>query len=73
LTVNRTGEARTVRELAYVDTVKINLEAFADAVAGIAPYPISAEEKLGNIAVMEAVIRSARTGRPAQVSRSTDR
>lgn len=73
LTVSRTGEARAVHELAYVDTVKINFEAFADAVAGIAPYPISAEEKLGNIAVMEAVIHSAHTGRPAPVGRSTDR
>jgi predicted dehydrogenase len=57
-----------VRELAYVDTVRENLSAFADAVSGRAAYPITSAEKLGNIAVMEAVVESVRTGYPARVA-----
>jgi len=67
LTVSRTGERPVVEELDYIDTVSVNLNAFADAVAGLAPYPITTAEKLGNIAVMEAIIESSRTRKPAQV------
>jgi predicted dehydrogenase len=70
LTMSRTGQERTVQHLDFIDTVRLNLDAFADAVAGNAPYPITAEQKLGNIAVMEAIVESARTGRPARISRS---
>ena len=65
LTVSRTGEDRQVQELLYTDTVLMNLEAFADAVDDRAPYPFTREEKLGNVAVMEAIVESARTGQPA--------
>jgi predicted dehydrogenase len=67
LTVARSGTAPAVTSLSYLDTVRVNLEAFAGAVAGDAPYPISPEEKVGNISVMEAVVRSARTGAAAKV------
>jgi len=66
LTLSRTGHEKSVTNLEFIDTVRVNLDAFADAVAGDAPYPITAEEKLGNIAVMEAIVESARTGRPAR-------
>ena len=56
-----------MRELQYRDTVLANLEAFADAIAGEAPYPFTNEEKLGNVATMEAIVESARTGRPVRV------
>ena len=42
--------------------VRDNLEAFARAVRGTAPYPITPDELLANTAVMEAIFRSARTG-----------
>ncbi len=64
LTIARTGKERQVQELNYVDTVLTNLEAFADAVEGRAPYPFTRVQKLGNVAVMEAIIKSARTGQP---------
>lgn len=64
LTVARTGEDRQTQELDYVDTVLANLEAFADAAEGRAPYPFTSAEKLGNIAVMEAIVESARTAQP---------
>ncbi len=64
LTLAQTGEERQVQELHSIDTVRANLEAFADAVEGRAPYPFSRAEKLANVAVMEAIIESARSGQP---------
>lgn len=45
------------------EPVRANLEAFAAAIEGKAPYPIPTDEMIANAAVMEAVIRSAETGR----------
>jgi predicted dehydrogenase len=67
LSLSRSGEVLQVRELKYRDTVLANLEAFADAAAGGTPYPFSREEKLGNVATMEAIVESARTGNPVGV------
>ncbi len=67
-TVARTGQEHVVKDLEYVDTVRVNLDAFADAVNGVAPYPITNAEKLGNIAVVDAIIESVRTGQPIKVS-----
>ncbi len=64
LTLAQTGQERQVQELHSIDTVRANLEAFADAVGGRAPYPFTHAEKLGNVAVMEAIIESARSGQP---------
>ena len=38
------------------------LEAFADAVEGRRPYPVPQEQMIANIAALEAIIESARTG-----------
>src|SRR5207253_9046098 len=43
------------------------LEAFAGAIRGGAPYPIPAEEVLHGVAAFEAIIRSAATHRPVRV------
>lgn len=67
LSLSRSGQGIEVRELPYRDTVLANLEAFADAIAGEAPYPFTTEEKLGNVATMEAIVESARTGKPVGV------
>ena len=42
---------------------RANLEAFAMAVEGEAPYPISTDEMIANTAIMEAIFRSAASGR----------
>ncbi|MFY9314972.1 MAG: Gfo/Idh/MocA family oxidoreductase [Burkholderiales bacterium] len=42
--------------------VLANLEAFADAARGRAAYPVPPEQMLANIAALEAVFRSARSG-----------
>ena len=50
-----------------VDTVKLNFEAWADAITGIADYPFTTEQKLQNIAVLEAICQSAETGLPVNL------
>ncbi len=60
---HREGEvAQTVFQ--DVDTVKLNFEAWADAISGVTDYPINREQKLENIAVFEAICRSVKTGMP---------
>ena len=55
------GRVRRV-EYPIVDIERAELEALADAVAGTAVYPVPVEEAIHGIAVMEAAIRSARSG-----------
>ena len=67
LKISTSGDSIQVKEFQHIDTVRANLEAFADEVAGCGRYPFSKEEKLENIAVMEAIIESARRDSPACV------
>ncbi len=46
-----------------VDSVRANLDAFADAVTGIAPYPISPDEMVDVVAAFEAIANSAASDR----------
>ncbi|MEZ5666288.1 MAG: Gfo/Idh/MocA family oxidoreductase [Alphaproteobacteria bacterium] len=51
------------------DLLRMELDAFADAVGGVAPYPILPEEAAHNVAVMEAILASAaRGGAPQPVA-----
>lgn len=52
----------TVREVAPAEPVRDNLRAFAQAVRGRRDYPITGEDMINNIALLEAIVRSARTG-----------
>jgi hypothetical protein len=49
--------------------VLANLEAFADAVRGRAPYPIPQQEMIATASAAEAIIRSADSGQIEQVER----
>ncbi len=49
------------------DALTAELEAFADAVEGRAPYPIPHDQTVHVVAVLEAIIRSAETGAPVEV------
>lgn len=51
------------------DSLRAELEAFADAVEGKAPFPIAPERMLDTVAAFEAVIRSLETGATVQVGR----
>lgn len=62
LSVKKRGGEEEMTEFAPTDSVRAELEAFADAVAGKAPYPLPWTEAVHGIAVMEAVERAARAG-----------
>lgn len=47
--------------------LKAGLEAFAAAIRGAAPFPISAEQIIHGVAVFEAIVKSAKTGQPVKV------
>lgn len=48
--------------------LKAGLEAFADAINGGAPFPITADEIVHGVAVFEAIVESAKTGKPVKVA-----
>ena len=60
-TVQRGGEPETTFAPPH-PSVRDNIEAFARAAAGGAPYPVSYDEMLANVDAFEAITRSARTG-----------
>lgn len=68
LTLQRSGADPEVRTYEWTDTVKANLEAFADAALGSGGYPFTDAEKIGNIAVLEAIAQSAASGQPVAVT-----
>jgi predicted dehydrogenase len=53
------GGPITVTEVPPAEPVKDNLVAFARAVRGEAPYPITGEDLVNNITILEATIKSA--------------
>jgi len=57
------GGPITTTELPPAEPVKDNLVAFARAVRGAEPYPITADHLVDNIALLEAVFASARSGK----------
>ena len=60
------GERRT-KEYPPAQAVLANLEAFADAAAGRAPYPVPQAQMIANISALEAVFKSAKSGSPERV------
>jgi predicted dehydrogenase len=51
--------SRQTRSYDHVNTVRMNLEAWADAIEGRAPYRFSTEQLLANIRILDALVRSA--------------
>jgi len=58
LVLRFSGKAPERRELPPVDSLRLVLEAFAAAVAGQAPYPITTVQMLATMQAFEATIRS---------------
>jgi predicted dehydrogenase len=57
--------SRVTRDYDHTNTVRMNFEAWADAVEGNAPYRFTTEQLLGNIRILDAVTRSAASdGKP---------
>jgi predicted dehydrogenase len=67
LTLQHADGRREVRDYEWVDTVRANVEAFAQAIEGSAPYPFTDAEKIGNIGLLEAICRSAATNAPVRI------
>jgi len=59
LTVHRRGGEKSVKEYAPAKAVLANLEAFA----GDAPYPVPQSEMIANVSALEAIFKSAQSGR----------
>jgi predicted dehydrogenase len=68
LTTHFRGREKEVREYAPAKAVLANLEAFADAAAGRAPYPVPQSEMIANVSALEAIFRSAASGKAEEVN-----
>jgi predicted dehydrogenase len=63
LTTHLRGQKNaTSVDIAPAPAVLHNLEAFADAATGQAPYPVPREQMIANVSALEAIFRSARSG-----------
>jgi predicted dehydrogenase len=68
LVLRRSGAATQNLTFPPVDSVRVNLDAFADAVAGVSPYPIPTSEMLATVAAFEAIAKGAKSdGRPREI------
>jgi predicted dehydrogenase len=56
------GERPQSVDFAPASAVLHNLEAFADAALGRAPYPVPRSQMVANVSALEAIFRSARSG-----------
>jgi predicted dehydrogenase len=60
--------ARETREYPPAKAVLANLEAFADAATGGAKYPVPQEQMIANVSALEAIFKSAASGRIEEVA-----
>ena len=59
--LRRTGTEPQRRTFPPANSVRANLEAFADAVGGRAPYPIPTSQILDTVAAFEAIGEAVKT------------
>ena len=68
LRVGYIGAAPEERTFPHVDSLKVLVESFADAVEGRAPFLVTPAQMLDLIGAFEAVVKSLETGKPVEVS-----
>jgi predicted dehydrogenase len=68
LTTHLRGGEAVERNFPPASSVKANLEAFADAAMGNAPYPMTHQEMIATVAALEAIVTSSRSGTIAVVA-----
>jgi predicted dehydrogenase len=68
LVIRKSGAAPQRLSFDPVDALKGELEAFADAVSGRAPYPITPPQMVETVAAFEAIVQSMETGKPVVVN-----
>jgi predicted dehydrogenase len=61
LVLRRSGAEPQHLSFPPVDSVRANLEAFAEAVAGVSPYPIPTGEIFDTVAAFEAIAKAAKS------------
>jgi predicted dehydrogenase len=66
--VRTKGGKTEVRNFEKVDSLLAEFDAFADAVAGRVPYPITPVEMINAIAAFQAVTDSIETGKPVTIA-----
>jgi predicted dehydrogenase len=64
MVVRKSGQAAQPITFAKIDTLAAELDAFADAIEGIRPYPATEAEVLATLAAIEAALASMQTGQP---------
>ena len=69
LTTKLRNQQKTAQEYPPAPAVLANLEAFADAAAGRAPYPVPQDQMIENICALEAVFKSAKSGNIEKVEK----
>jgi predicted dehydrogenase len=67
LTRSLRGKEKQVQDYPAAKAVLANLEAFADAAAKRAPYPVPQDQMIANVSALEAVFRSVKSGRVEDV------
>jgi predicted dehydrogenase len=70
LTLAPLGQAPRTQTFPHVDSLLVLADAFADAVAGRAPFPVSTAQMLDLIGAFEAVIASIERREPVLVATS---
>src|SRR5262245_37402542 len=68
LTIVPRGKERSVKTFPPATAVLSNLEAFADAATSGAKYPVPQEQMIANVSALEAIIKSAASGRIEEVA-----
>jgi predicted dehydrogenase len=69
LILAKLGGPAEERRFEHVDSLRVLLEAFADAVEGKAPFPVQLEQTLDVIGAFEAVITSLEKAAPVTIQR----
>ena len=67
LTIHSNGK-RENHSFDIIDSVEKNFASFADAIEGIAPFAISTNQMVHNIAVVDAIRESLKTGNRVSVT-----
>lgn len=67
LTVRRTDAQPEHFTFDAVNSLRAELEAFADAVDGIAPYPITPQQMIDGVAMLQAAVQSFESGEAVRV------
>lgn len=63
VTTQLRGQEKKTHFMPPAPTVRSNLEAFANGILGVTPYPVTQAEMLANVGALEAIMRSAGSGK----------